>query len=523
MPFPEVAAPAGPMVFAPPATQQEWPSPSDPTPGEPAVAWPPPPPPAGGSAPPAVPTPRPDRAPTVVLAASVAVVLALVAGAVYIVTAGGRTFPSEWDERVAPLAAWTARARNLPFEHPVEVHFLSEEEFVADVTGSDLVLDEEDQAAADAETADTVGTLRALGFVDGEVDLSEATDSLMGAGTLAYYSPSTKEVFVRGTEVTPAVRATLVHELVHVLQDQHFDLERLSELGEHGRATTLRALAEGDAGRIEDEYKETFTDEDWAAYEDEMASVSEGYAEQIDDEVPEILEILFAAPYVFGPSLIWYLDETGGDAAIDAALTDPPTEFVLFDPPLFGTDRAQPLETEVTPPPETEVISEDTFGAAWWYLLLATRIPPPDALAAVNGIGGDAYVSYRDDEAVCVRIAASAHADSEAAALTGALDAWAAFTSASATVTRDGNRVMLQSCDDGRDEPVGATTMDLLVLPVVRTQTHVQILSEGGEEDEARCLSEGLVQNFTVEELTAEDPFADPATQGRLLSLQAAC
>jgi hypothetical protein len=74
-------------------------------------------------------------------------------------------------------------------------------------------------------------------------------------------------VFVRGDELTPAVRVTLAHELTHVLQDQHFDLQRLDEpdFEEH---EGLRAMAEGDAGRIEDIYvTDVLTSAEQTAYE----------------------------------------------------------------------------------------------------------------------------------------------------------------------------------------------------------------------------------------------------------------
>lgn len=473
----------------------------------------------------ATPEPRPDRAPTAVLVLSALIVVALVAGGVHLVRSGGRSYPSEWDERVAPLAEWTAKERNLEFEHPVEVHFLTEEEFTADVTGADLVLDEEAQAELDAEMADQVATLRALGFIAGDLDLMEASDSLMGAGTLAYYSPATEEVFVRGTELTPAVRATLVHELVHVLQDQHFDLNRLGELGEEpgGRAVTLRALAEGDAGRIEDLYVAEFDEEDRAAYAAEMAATGETYEEAVGEEVPAVLEVLFAGPYVFGPALVGFLDQTGGDDAIDAALTDPPTEFVLFDPPLHDTPRAELLTTTVQAPSDAEVLVEDTFGPSWWYLLLATRVDPAEALAAVHGIGGDAYVSFRRDDAVCVRIAATTHSADEADTLAGLLESWTTFTSDGASVSRDATRVELQSCDEGREEPVGEMRVELLTLPVLRTVIELQIRDEGATPAEARCFAEGLIGAFSIDELNAEAGQVTPEDQAQIQGIMMSC
>ena len=64
--------------------------------------------------------------------------------------------------------------------------------------------------------------LRALGLVTGKVDLLGATNEANGAGTLAYYSFEDKQITIRGQRLTPAVRSTLVHELTHALQDQHF-------------------------------------------------------------------------------------------------------------------------------------------------------------------------------------------------------------------------------------------------------------------------------------------------------------
>ncbi|HEX2578478.1 MAG TPA: hypothetical protein VHK88_19185, partial [Aquihabitans sp.] len=202
---------------------------SNPFAGAPAVGSGPPPPP---------PVPRPpfpglyadakppvDRAPRWLLALSSLVVLALVAGGAYVVLRGGKQYPSAWDPRVAPIARWVADERDLEFDHPVEVQFLSEEEYSKAATGGEAVEDPDQDAALD----DALAQLRALGLVSGEVDLGEASDTLSDSGTLAYYDPSAEKVFVRGTKLTPSLRVTLAHELVHVLQDQAFDLERIQE------------------------------------------------------------------------------------------------------------------------------------------------------------------------------------------------------------------------------------------------------------------------------------------------------
>src|SRR5690606_38956653 len=126
---------------------------------------------------------------------------------------------------------------------------LTEEEYQERATVGAEELDED----AVAEIDDFVAMSRALGLVRGEVDLVGAASDLQASGTLAYYDPALERVTVRGTELTPSVRATLVHELTHVLQDQHFDLSRIGD-PDFERAGPLRAIVEGDAGRIEDAY-----------------------------------------------------------------------------------------------------------------------------------------------------------------------------------------------------------------------------------------------------------------------------
>ena len=59
-----------------------------------------------------------------------------------------------------------------------------------------------------------------------------------------------------GTDLTDVdVRVTLVHELTHALQDQHFDLTKLDDAVEtSGEDFALTALVEGDATSVEDDY-----------------------------------------------------------------------------------------------------------------------------------------------------------------------------------------------------------------------------------------------------------------------------
>lgn len=330
---------------------------------------------------------------------------------------------------------------------------------------------------------------------------------------------------MRGTEVTPSLRVTLAHELVHVLQDQHFDLERLDELPD-AQAPVLRALGEGDAGRIEDRYVEdVLTDEEARAYEAESESSGEEATEALDESVPPILTAVFASPYIFGPELVQYLEQHGGAEEIDRALEDPPTEEVLFNPLVYGTGAAELGTVDLDAPDGAEVLDDGTFGATAWYLLLATRMEPTVALAATDGLGADAYVVYRDEERVCVRAAAGGDTPEDLTELSGALGTWVSQSpEGTAEVSTEGDLVVFRSCDPGAEaKGAGSVSVDLLALPVTRTQVYREMVDQGATEEQARCMADGVVSTFSIEQLTDPDAAADDGITDAMTRLAMDC
>src|SRR3546814_7300245 len=100
--------------------------------------------------------------------------------------------------------------------------------------------------------------------------------------------------------MTPAVTKTLVHELTHALQDQHFDLgKKFDELDndkEGTAAAVYRGLVEGDASRIETAYVASLpTDEQQALQK--SAETDQGEMLKKMDEVQQILVVLMSTPY----------------------------------------------------------------------------------------------------------------------------------------------------------------------------------------------------------------------------------
>ena len=96
----------------------------------------------------------------------------------------GPPHPDAWDERVQDYVDIVEDERGLDFEHPVYVDFLPDAEFADQVTA-----DEEDLTAEDREEIEqSTGLFRALGLLEGDVDLFEQANELNGAGIVGYYS-----------------------------------------------------------------------------------------------------------------------------------------------------------------------------------------------------------------------------------------------------------------------------------------------------------------------------------------------
>src|SRR3546814_7554365 len=135
---------------------------------------------------------------------------------------------------LARLAEFVEDERGLTFAHPVHVDFLTAEQYSSQTTSDPEGVADEEQAELDRYASE----LRAFGLATREVDLFEAYNAVSDAGTLAFYDPSDERIQVRGTEVTVGLQVTLVHELTHALQDQHFDLERLYDDENDNKAPT---------------------------------------------------------------------------------------------------------------------------------------------------------------------------------------------------------------------------------------------------------------------------------------------
>ena len=337
------------------------------------------------------------------------------------------------DGVVRELQAFVEGARGLKFKTPVQVKLLDDAAFKArlrDVSEEDL-----------SELEKTTKVLRALFLLDRGVDLKKQLDSLLGAAVAGFYDPETDELVVRGAKTTPYVRSVLVHELVHALQDQHFNLHRPDLDDRDDEASqAFSTIVEGDAVRIQEQYRRSLSRSERRQAQDEEESFGGG----IDEDIPDVLIALISFPYEVGPPFVRALLDAGGQARVDAAFASPPatSEHVLH-PELFL--RAQPVASVAEPAADGPVIDRGVIGELGIILMLLDDADQGIAARAGNGWGGDRYVAWDEGSKTCVRAAFAMDTARDASELEDALREFAE-THDGVTVS-GGERITLTSCN----------------------------------------------------------------------------
>jgi hypothetical protein len=434
----------------------------------------------------------------------------------------GPSHPDAWDPRVLDLVAFVENERGLTFEHPVYLDFVEPETFQASVSADATTMTDEERQ----EIEDLTAMFRAMGLIGSEVDLLDSMSEIQSDGTLAYYSFEDERIRVRGTELTPATRVTVVHELTHALQDQAFDLGRIQERAENDdegqESAVLRGLAEGDAGRIEDAFRDTLGEADRRAADEAEAKDGESFEV---DKYPPVLTAVFAAPYAFGEQLVDVLHTARGQRGIDDAFETPPRfDESLLDPiGYLAGETGQALGVPELSDGEEE-IDHGGFGAFFLYLVLAQRLDLKQALAAADGWGGDSYIGFRSGEDVCVRLAVWGDDAEDTETIAAALDEWARPAApGSASVERLGDEVRLQTCDALGATPTSRnpSVADLFFLPLTRASIGTDMLESDASPSQARCFATNVVATFSVDQLKADT--LSPADEGRIQQLASAC
>lgn len=241
-----------------------------------------------------------------------------------------------------------------------------------------------------------------LDLLDEEDDLHRLWLDLLSEQVIGFYEVDTREMKLvsSGDRFGPLDEVTLAHEYVHALQDQHFNLgDRMKELEDQGeKGLALRAVAEGDATLSMLLYgREHLSAEEMAQLLKQSGGVS---AEKLES-APLALKATLLFPYQYGLLLVSALARSGGWAAVNEALENPPTtsEQVMHPDKYRAGEgpRAVPMPNVAGAlGPTWTPLERDTFGEFGLLTYLLPGIGPTKAGRAAAGWGGDEYLLLED-------------------------------------------------------------------------------------------------------------------------------
>jgi hypothetical protein len=399
-----------------------------------------------------------------------------------------RKSPRKWDERVADLADFVERERGLEFKHPVPVRFLTDARFRRELATDKADVTREERE----ELEETVAFLRALGLVQLDAKtLFEKSSELDAGAILAFYDPDKKEVVVRGTQLDIPTKVTIVHELTHVLQDQHFNVNKLED--EAGSAVgAVDALVEGDAIRLEDEYVSTLSQADQDAYRQSLEQQAAEFEGAFPRDVPAVLQILSGAPYSLGPTFVEAIAVGRGENGIDAAFRNPPTsdKQILTPSAYLNGDEPRRVDVPRLTTGEKRVGQPDTIGSLGLYLTLSARVGPEVALPAIDSWAGDSFVQFQRGNVACIRAAFVGPDSASTERIAAALDQWVALARRdTATAERVKGTATLTACDPGR-APADANIAAAGYVLDVRVSAFSVEFERGASVARAACVAE---------------------------------
>ncbi|MFC4436377.1 MULTISPECIES: Hvo_1808 family surface protein [Natrialbaceae] len=291
--------------------------------------------------------------------------------------------------------------RGLKFEHDVEVEVISRAEY------------REQRGGRSNASAFRNELWRGAFVVDGETDVNSALDDLYGESVRGYYANDRIVLVADDTSEIRIDRGTLVHELVHALQDQHFGLERRGSTIDERRAEL--GVLEGEANYVPHLYEQR-CGEAWQCIPDYEQPVPE------PDDRPfnPALFLSIYAPYAEGPSFVAHLHETGDWDAVDRAHDDRPASTSQLIHPERYPD-AEPVAVDVADrssddwepyaggdgEPRTETVGEATLFATLWANGVLDRslteggtelAPYNYSHSTTEGWAGDTFRAYHDED-----------------------------------------------------------------------------------------------------------------------------
>jgi hypothetical protein len=298
-----------------------------------------------------------------------------------------------------------SRLRGLEIKRPVKSGLKTKDEI------EQAVIRDLDEETSPEEFAATTKTLTKLGLVPKGFQLRDYIVKLLREQVAGFYEPKSQEFFLAAWLPISEQKTVMAHELMHALQDQHFNLRRFERWpkGDSDAEMAGHALVEGEATIVMYQYT---AEKDHLDFDvTRMESLTTKMLEQSDDMDPARYPVLSNAPAVLREGLqfpyiygIGFVQEVlkrrswkgvnQSYAALPASTEQiiHPERFLLRDEPV----RIKIADLQPALGPNWRKVDTDVNGEFGYQILLGEFIEKREARLAAEGWGGDCYELYEE-------------------------------------------------------------------------------------------------------------------------------
>jgi hypothetical protein len=299
----------------------------------------------------------------------------------------------------AELEREVTKIRGLTFLRPVDYEIVTRDEI------RQIVEEKIAQQYSEAELENMSIGLAAMGVLDPNYPLRTKLIDLLSEQVAAFYDQHRHKLFMfREANLSKMEnRIVLVHELVHALQDQHFDLKGLPlEVKDNDdKALAASALVEGDATLVMTEYMLRHSSiGNWR--DQVLAAISQDMGEL--QKAPLYLREMLIFPYIQGQQFCTTLHTQGGYARVSAAFKHPPssTSLILHPEKYIEESREEPVSVtfESTKLDGSEAILNNVLGEFGVRVLFTKWLDAGLAETAALGWRGDRYLVFEGGNAL---------------------------------------------------------------------------------------------------------------------------
>ncbi len=247
--------------------------------------------------------------------------------------------------------------------------------------------------------------LKTIGFLEKDVNLRNILINVYREQVAAFYDYKEKELFtVSGSFFTKNIKDLfLAHEIVHAIQDQHFNLSKMGmenlENDDHVQAVT--ALIEGDATFCMDKYYLNHVNHEILL--DILSGLFFAMQQAELDKAPPYIRESMLFPYIEGLYFVSKLYDPESKIKMNQVFLDPPVsteQIIHFEK--YAVNRDEPDYPQIQDNDNIfsdlnlKPIYKNVMGELNIRILLKLLLPKEEAVKAAEGWDGDSVIVFEN-------------------------------------------------------------------------------------------------------------------------------